>query len=1573
MKEKRKRTRPLRTVLSLVLTLGLLLSTAAYAAEGTIRYQDGQWQGTGGGRNGDVTVQVLIRDGTITEVKEVSQVEDASYWEKAKALFPTIVEQQTWKVDDVAGATLSSRGIRQAVMLALDKSAKAASENEPYSGGSGTAEDPYLISNARQLARLAEAVDGGETFADRYLALTDDIDLTSVENWNPIGGEGKDAANLFRGSFDGRGKAVSGLTIAGDYTAEANLGLFSTLGAGAAVRDVDLTGVSITASGSDVLRAGAVAGDMVKGTDLLPCIDGCTAVGAVSVNVSGAKMAFAGGIAGRMQSDAAILNCWSDVNTSAVAGGTPSAYAGGIVGTTGNNSLLLNNASFGDSRACAPLNGNFGGMAGGITAMLAGKLWNNYATGNVAVGSAGSPHSWVGALAGEATTSGMVKEGSSYVYPETGALREFGYYPDDAALTKEIWSDAAAKSGESKVEPQGVGTGSVTHDTLFTGTPMGREDMSGQTFADTLNGNLKSVNNLLGAYGISGLALNKWVVTDGRVLPAGDRWSDPTPDDRLFGGGTGTAEDPWLILTPDQLRAFAGSLTEGVDYHNYHVKLAADVDVSGSEWIPIGGSDYAFDGTFDGAGFTISGVTVGSDSEARALTKEEPYLGLFGVLNENAVIKNLNVANMRVNVYRDNYGDSLHVGGMAGAMQGATIDNCSVQGTLTAVAGGQNTFVAGLVGMQYKGAIINSHTNTDLSCTVEKGNAIAEAGGLVGLNNRGLVANCYTLGDVYGSASRNDGDEGMASISALIGVNAGSLVNCYSAGNHAAGEYSHYVGAVSGWVTGIGKSYNCWYNGEATMTIEGRAVNPVESIGTKVPSGVSDEGDVYTGGVVDKLTSYTAATYTAIAEGLNASFAAFPIDISRFGLAADALRTWTVKDGQVVLSKTPAAVTYQQPQAEIVPVVPQVMRDGVWYGRDEKKQSVVAVTVKNNKVTKTETVSGETSGEAFEAASARAQEKAVYGDTSNYEAIDPSRFAGGSGTAKDPYLISNETQLRYLAEGLNEDVSFKGLYFRQTADIQLKNGDWLPIGWGIMAEIRNVGTQYCLYPFLGSFDGDGHSISGLTIGSAGKASEDPRASYVAGLFGVVAGEHNSNEAIAQGVRIVELKNIDLIGASIHVSSRYQNFAAALVGNAQNGFVIDNCRVSGAVTSYSADSHARAGGLAGNAIRGVVTNTGTQVDVSGDTDAGNAYVGGFYAMDNRVTTVNCCANGDVTGNAGNNNKTHVGGFSGQAGGARYNCYASGNVVSKKTTGDLGGLNGRLAGIAVDNHCYFNTDAKQENAGTALETRVASGVVVPEVAGANLTEGRTAAELGGTEFVALLNENRVNAAKGMADVKAIVDACSMPYALHYTGDGSDLKEWTLAGGLPGFVPEQPPVQPVVKKAQTIKVKKTKLRKTAGDKAFRLGATITGDGTMTYKSSNTKVAAVSGKGKVTVKASGVATITIGAKATARYRKAKNVTVTITVAPRAMKLSSVKAGKKHTAVVKWKADKTVTRYQVQYSLKKNFKGAKTVKVKKAAAKSVTLKKLKKGKKYYVRIRAYQKSGRTYSKWSKALNVKAK
>lgn len=187
-----------------------------------------------------------------------------------------------------------------------------------------------------------------------------------------------------------------------------------------------------------------------------------------------------------------------------------------------------------------------------------------------------------------------------------------------------------------------------------------------------------------------------------------------------------------------------------------------------------------------------------------------------------------------------------------------------------------------------------------------------------------------------------------------------------------------------------------------------------------------------------------------------------------------------------------------------------------------------------------------------------------------------------------------------------------------------------------------------------------------------------------------------------------------------------------------------------------------------------------------------------------------------------------------------------------------------------------------------------------------------------------------------------------------------------------------KPVIKptpgaKAQSIVMPKT-ISKPIGSKKFNLNAKASGNGKLTYKTSNAKVAAVDAKGNVTVKKYGVAKITVTAAATASY-KAATAVCTVKVVPKAVKLKKVKALKGKKAKVTWKRDKSVSGYQIKYSADKKFKKkVKTVVISKNKITSKVIKKLKKGKNY-VKIRAYKKAGKTklYGKFSKAKKVKIK
>ena len=185
------------------------------------------------------------------------------------------------------------------------------------------------------------------------------------------------------------------------------------------------------------------------------------------------------------------------------------------------------------------------------------------------------------------------------------------------------------------------------------------------------------------------------------------------------------------------------------------------------------------------------------------------------------------------------------------------------------------------------------------------------------------------------------------------------------------------------------------------------------------------------------------------------------------------------------------------------------------------------------------------------------------------------------------------------------------------------------------------------------------------------------------------------------------------------------------------------------------------------------------------------------------------------------------------------------------------------------------------------------------------------------------------------------------------------------------EQKPEQNTEKKNPNLKVSKTSYKKVYGDKAFSLKASS--NCKITYKSSNTKVATVK-NGKVTLKKCGKATITLTTGG-GNYKK-QTKKVTITVVPKQASVKKVTSKKAAQLTVSWKKQTEASGYVVEYTTDKNFKkGVKKVTISKNKTTSTTIKKLKKGKKYYVRVKPYTTidKKKVYGKTSKTVKATTK
>lgn len=169
-----------------------------------------------------------------------------------------------------------------------------------------------------------------------------------------------------------------------------------------------------------------------------------------------------------------------------------------------------------------------------------------------------------------------------------------------------------------------------------------------------------------------------------------------------------------------------------------------------------------------------------------------------------------------------------------------------------------------------------------------------------------------------------------------------------------------------------------------------------------------------------------------------------------------------------------------------------------------------------------------------------------------------------------------------------------------------------------------------------------------------------------------------------------------------------------------------------------------------------------------------------------------------------------------------------------------------------------------------------------------------------------------------------------------------------------------------SQTIQSKN--YTKAYGSAPFKVSAKLkTGDGTLSFKSSNPNVATINQKGKVTIQDVGTTTISIIASETTKYKKTTKK-ITLTVGLNQISLTKMTNPSTRAVKVIWEADSVADGYALQYATNSSFSNVSTISDITTNTKKVT--KLKKGKRYYFRVRSYKKSSEgtlVYSAWSKA------
>ena len=617
-------------------------------------------------------------------------------------------------------------------------------------------ETEFTITTPEQLAGFAELVNSGNNFEGKMVKLGANIMLNDTANWQswassppanewvPIGENDESCSdspiNSFNGIFDGNGFTVSGVYINSEIRCR---GLFGYIGSNGAIK-----------------KLGVVA-SYIKGEYNTGGLVGYNHDGTISDNyftgmVTGGSNA--GGLIGYNNDNGTISNGYSSGNVTGElnVGGLAGRNGCGIEGRAYGGEMLWTGGTITNSHSKALVTGkeNIGGLVGSNGH---GTISNSYSTGMV------TGEEKVGGLIGENpdyATKGRSSVINSYsTGMVTGKSYVGGLVGDNNGTVSNSYYDKQASKSRGN---DGIGKTMA--------------EMQSKEFADSLN----FMAGLLSA--------NAWVYSSGKYPVLSEQVASWPNMDRFFAGGNGTEANPYVISTKKHLENLAYFVNSGVDFLGKHIKLSQNIAINigwrTSKWISwtsIGKGERSFQGTFDGNGFAVSGISGSS--------------GLFGVVGSSGTIKNLGATD--VYIKKDDY-----AGGLVYYNEG-TIINCYSTGRIAV----KYDFAGGLVGCNCgdSSRIINSYSTVSVSGQ----NYI---GGLAG-TNEGFISGSYSTGKVNGKIhhlTQTLSDlcyliprRPNRSAGGLVGDNQGTIINSHSSSDVTGIEYvGGLVGSNEGTISG---------------------------------------------------------------------------------------------------------------------------------------------------------------------------------------------------------------------------------------------------------------------------------------------------------------------------------------------------------------------------------------------------------------------------------------------------------------------------------------------------------------------------------------------------------------------------------------------------------------------------------------------------------------------------------------------------------------------------------------------------------------------------------------------------
>lgn len=592
-------------------------------------------------------------------------------------------------------------------------------DDHAYSGGNGTASDPYQISDPKDLQCV---------FFDlnKNFEVVNDLDLENkygTNGFRPLGV----STNAYSGTFEGNNHTISNLNIERSGSEQ---GLFGTVGSElrssdtASISNVHLRDATVEVDNTAVSKGeyvGIFAGETRDGMT----ISESSADGSLTVY----NMDYVGGFVGNMNNGSVIERSYttSDIEISNV------SNAGGFVGymKDGNtDDEGRDRVKEVYNKGALQISGGTVDNVGGIFGYTNADVVDAYSTSVISQSSGDLSNA--GGIGGQMTGGSKVKN----VYSVGGVDHVGNVKPNVAQISNQedsvenmYWSDDATKTNASLV-------GYSIRDEYINGTEA-RTALNGFNFQDiwvVRDGNNPTLRNIHSHYSQPDLTI-------GQVNCADVSYS-----------GSGTEPDPLIVDSPEKLQCIFYNQNSNYEIQNIDMSVTETWN-GGDGFKPIGTESNPFNGTV---------VNFGSENTVSNLhinTPDDDFVGLFGRMGGSGSINNLTVSNA------DLVGNS-YVGGLSGQSINRTSFNSS------------NVDTVDITGENYLGGAIGESTSSDsINNLYVKGIDIEGSehiGGFTGSNGNMNMTNV----SVYQGSINASGNY----VGGFIGeINSRSTINTYRA------------------------------------------------------------------------------------------------------------------------------------------------------------------------------------------------------------------------------------------------------------------------------------------------------------------------------------------------------------------------------------------------------------------------------------------------------------------------------------------------------------------------------------------------------------------------------------------------------------------------------------------------------------------------------------------------------------------------------------------------------------------------------------------------------------------------